>query len=205
MEETIKENIQQMDVELDSNKEKIEGVENNAINEKFIKTRLKMRIINKNDKNDDVINKIKNLYYSAFPKKELYDFEDLLCDIKGKKIFSFFDEKVFVGFAIIITKNKICNILYLAIESELRGKGYGTQALKKISNFYKNNRIVVDVEDPDKTENKKEERLKRINFYLKAGFKLTNIKYLWEDEYYIIMVINGNITENEFWNFWNNR
>ena len=64
---------------------------------------------------------------------------------------------------------------------------------------------MVDVEDPDKNEFKKEERLKRINFYLKAGFKLTNIKYNWNGEDYIILVINGDITEDEFWNFWKNR
>ena len=200
MEKKIEENYQENVYLSDNNKN-----ENLNNNEKNIKFKLKMKIINK--KNENEIKKIKNLYYSAFPKNELINFDIFFSknDFKGKKIFAFFDQTIFVGFAIIITKLKISNILYLAIESELRGKGYGTQVLKNISNFYQNNRIVVDVEDPDKTEINKDERLKRIKFYLNAGFKLTNIKYFWEGEYYIIMVSNGDITEIEFWNFWKNR
>ena len=199
MEKRLEENYQQNIYLSDNNNENL----NNS--EKNIKIKLKMKIINK--KNENEIKKIKNLYYSAFPKNELINFDIFFSknDFKGKKIFAFFDQTIFVGFAIIITKLKISNILYLAIESELRGKGYGTQVLKNISNFYQNNRIVVDVEDPDKTEINKEQRLKRIKFYLNAGFKLTNIKYFWEGEYYIIMVSNGDITEIEFWNFWKNR
>ena len=64
---------------------------------------------------------------------------------------------------------------------------------------------MVDVEDPDKNEEKKEERLKRIHFYLKVGFKLTNIKYDWNGESYVIMIINGDITKDEFVSFWKNR
>ena len=200
MEKKLEENYQQNVYLSDNNNENL----NNS--EKNIKYKLKMKIINKkNDENE--IKKIKNLYYSAFPKNELINFDIFFSNntFKGKKIFAFYDKTIFVGFAIITSKLKISNILYLAIESELRGKGYGTQVLKNISNFYQNNRIVVDVEDPDKTEINKEQRLKRIKFYLNAGFKLTNIKYFWENEYYIIMVSNGDITEMEFWNFWKNR
>ena len=169
------------------------------------KKKLKTKFINSNDK--DNLDKIKNLYFSAFPKNELLDFEDLIYSriFKGNKIIAFYDENIFVGFAIILTKFHICNILYIAVESELRGKGYGTLALKNIIKYCQTNRIIVDVEDPDKNESKREERLKRIGFYSKAGFKLTNIKYNWEGEDYIIMIINGDITENEFWNFWKNR
>jgi len=200
MEKRLEENYQQNIYLSDNNNENL----NNS--EKNIKYKLKMKIINKkNDENE--IKKIKNLYYSAFPKNELFNFDIFFSNnnFKGIKIFAFYDKTIFVGFAIITSKLKISNILYLAIESELRGKGYGTQVLKNISNFYQNNRIVVDVEDPDKTEINKEQRLKRIKFYLNAGFKLTNIKYFWENEYYIIMVSNGDITEMEFWNFWKKR
>ena len=199
MEKKLEENYQQNVYLSDNNNENL----NNS--EKNIKIKLKMKIINK--KNENEIKKIKNLYYSAFPKNELFNFDIFFSNnnFKGIKIFAFYDKTIFVGFAIITSKLKISNILYLAIESELRGKGYGTQVLKNISNFYQNNRIVVDVEDPDKTEINKEQRLKRIKFYLNAGFKLTNIKYFWENEYYIIMVSNGNITEMEFWNFWKKR
>lgn len=193
MKKKIEENFQQNGCLLDNN------------NEKNIKFDLKMKIINKNNENE--IKMIKNLYYSAFPKNELVNFDDFLSKnhFKGKKILAFYDKTNFIGFAITISRLKITNILYLAIESQLRGKGYGTQVLKNIGKFFQYNCIIVDVEDPDKTEINKEERLKRIKFYLNSGFKLTNIKYFWEGEFYIIMALNGDITETEFWNFWKNR
>ena len=124
MKKKIEENNQQNDCLFDNN------------NEKNIKFELKMKIINKNNENE--INKIKNLYYSAFPKNELLDFNVFLSknDFKGKKIIAFYDKTNFIGFAITISRLKITNILYLAIESQLRRKGYGTQVLKNIGNFF---------------------------------------------------------------------
>ena len=176
-------------------------MDNNTIK----KRKLKTIFIKSNDKEN--IDKIRTLYFSAFPETELVDFEDLINSriFKGNKLIAFYDDKIFIGFAIVITKFHISHILYLAVEYELRGKGYGTQALNFIIKYCQSNRLIVDVEDPDKNESKKEERLKRINFYLKSGFKLTNIKYNWNGENYIIMIINGDITENEFWHFWKNR
>ena len=167
--------------------------------------KLKTKFINSKDK--DNLDKIKSLYFSAFPENELVNFDDMVHSriLNGNKIIAFYDEKIFVGFAIVITKFHICHILYIAIEKELRGKGYGTQAINNIIKYCQKNKLMVDVEDPDKNEEKKEERLKRIHFYLKAGFKLTNIKYDWNGESYVIMIINGDITKDEFVSFWKNR
>ena len=120
-------------------------------------------------------------------------------------VISIYDNNQFVGFAVILTKNNISNIMYFAIEPNLRGKGYGTQSLKQISEYYKNNKIILDVEDPFECNNEREreKRLKRIYFYTRAGFKLTNIKYEWGNEFYVIMINkNADLSEKEFWEFW---
>ena len=120
-------------------------------------------------------------------------------------VISIYDNNQFVGFAVILTKNNISNIMYFAIEPNLRGKGYGTQSLKQISEYYKNNKIILDVEDPFECNNEREreKRLKRIYFYTRAGFKLTNIKYVWANEFYVIMINkNADLSEKEFWEFW---
>ena len=120
-------------------------------------------------------------------------------------VISIYDNNQFVGFAVILTKNNISNIMYFAIEPNLRGKGYGTQSLKQISEYYKNNKIILDVEDPFECNNEREreKRLKRIYFYTRAGFKLTYIKYEWANEFYVIMINkNADLSEKEFWEFW---
>ena len=95
--------------------------------------------------------------------------------------------------------------MYFAIEPNLRGKGYGTQSLKQIYEYYKQNRIILDVEDPFECNNEleREKRLKRIYFYERAGFKTTNIKYEWGNEFYVIMINKtGDLSKKEFWEFW---
>ncbi len=63
-------------------------------NEKNIKFDLKMKIINKNNENE--IKMIKNLYYSAFPKNELVNFDDFLSKnhFKGKKFLHFMIKQI---------------------------------------------------------------------------------------------------------------
>lgn len=162
-------------------------------------------IIKKLDQKHPDINKVLYLYQISFPENELMNFNVFFSSqIKGD-VLSFYDNNIFVGFAALMNKDNISNILYFAIEPSLRGKGYGTQSLKQICEYFGNNKIILDVEDPFECNNEREreKRLKRIQFYIKAGFKLTNIKYKWSDEYYVIMVINSvNLTEKEFWEFW---
>ena len=169
---------------------------------KFFNGALKMNIL---DKNHPDINNVLLLYYSAFPKNELIDFNAFYSPRFKSDVISIYDNNQFVGFAVILTKNNISNIMYFAIEPNLRGKGYGTQSLKQISEYYKNNKIILDVEDPFECNNEREreKRLKRIYFYTRAGFKLTNIKYEWGNEFYVIMINkNADLSEKEFWEFW---
>ena len=169
---------------------------------KYINKTLEMKLL---DRNHPDINKVLELYYSAFPRNELVNFSAFFTSQLKGDVISFYDNNQFVGFAAIIVRNNIANILYFAIEANLRGKGYGTQSLIQITNYYKNNKIILDVEDPFECNNEgeREIRLKRIHFYRRAGFKLTNIKYKWSDEFYVIMINNtSDITEKEFWEFW---
>ena len=159
----------------------------------------------KMERNHPDMNKVLNLYNNSFPENELVDFQEFFSSRIISDVLSFYDNNQFIGFAVLVSYVNISNILYFAIEPNLRGKGYGTQSLKQICQYYQNNKIILDVEDPFECNNEKEReiRLKRISFYKNAGFKLTDIKYNWMNEFYIIMVINSaNITENEFRNFW---
>ena len=178
----------------------------NSEDKKYITRTLKLEKIN-NAFHDDMI-KILNLYYNSFPENELVDFSNFFFSSINGDVLSFYDNNKFIGFAATITNNNITNILYFAIEPDQRSKGYGTQSLKQICDYFKNNKIILDVEDPNGSYNEAEygRRQKRIQFYIKAGFRLTDIKYNWCNEYYIIMINNeAKITESEFWEFWKTR
>ena len=178
----------------------------NSEDKKYITRTLKLVKIN-NAFHEDMI-KILNLYYNSFPENELIDFSKFFFSSISGDVLSFYDNNQFIGFAATITNNNITNILYFAIEPDQRSKGYGTQSLKQICDYFKNNKIILDVEDPNGSYNEAEygRRLKRINFYIKAGFRLTNIKYNWCNEKYIIMINNeAKITESEFLEFWKTR
>ena len=168
----------------------------------------KMLRVEKLDEDHEDMPKVLSLYYESFPRNELIDFNSFYRSHLHGDVLSFYDEKEFVGFIALLTKGNITNILYFAIMPNLRGKGYGTQSLKQILLYFRPNRIILDVEDPDKSKNEAEKtkRTKRVQFYIRAGFKLTNIKYLWSNEYYVIMINNGgDLSQQEFFDFWKYR
>ena len=173
--------------------------------DKYFSNLLEMK---KLDRNHPDLQKVLNLYISAFPRNELMNFNIFYTNHIRGDVISFYNNNNFIGFAALLTKGNISNILYFAIEPNLRGKGYGTQSLKQICNYFKSFKIILDVEDPFECNNEfeREKRLKRILFYKRVGFELTTIRYKWSDEYYVIMISNSDdISEDEFWDFWKTR
>ena len=172
---------------------------------KFFSNTLEMRRI---ERYEPDFNKVLNLYNLSFPKNELMNFNVFYTSHLKGDVIAFYDNNKFIGFAALLSNDNISNILYFAIEPTLRGKGYGTQALKQICQYFNKNKIILDVEDAFECNNEREreKRLKRILFYTRVGFKLTNIRYNWNGEYYVIMMINSdNLPEKDFWDFWKSR
>ena len=63
-------------------------------------------------------------------------------------------------------------------------------------------RIIVDIERevPGNPEN--EIRKRRKNFYLRNGYKETEVRYRWQEEAYEILVFGGELSREDFGNFW---
>ena len=161
------------------------------------------------DVSKDNAAKAKSLYYRAFPKNERRPFPELTeYRIGDTETFCIFDDNLFVGMAVVMNSPSIAHIIYLAIEDSLRGHGYGSQALKLLHEFYSEKKTMVDIERCDGTSKNEEQRVLRKQFYLKSGYSETSVKYRWRNENYEILSFGGNITEqdyNEFWtDFFNN-
>lgn len=72
-------------------------------------------------------------------------------------------------------------ILFLAICSEKRSKGYGSKALFLMKEQYANYQLALDMEIIDETAENIEQRKARKKFYLKNGFYETGFMMRYQD------------------------
>lgn len=159
------------------------------------------KITNKSDESE--LNKIKDLYESAFPPNERKPLNSLLADEgKSSDVLAFYEDDVFLGFACMLTSSDITHIIYFAIDDILRNQGYGTEVLKMIHSQYKNNRIIVDIELLSDGALNNIQRERRKVFYINNNYYESNVKYDWQGESYEILIYNGFINYVEFNKFW---
>ena len=62
--------------------------------------------------------------------------------------------------------------------------------------------MILDVEMVDPEADNNEQREQRIAFYLRNGYHHSGISYGWRGVMYEILILDGTISEEEFWNFW---
>lgn len=147
---------------------------------------------------------VKALYESAFPANERIPIKHLLDDKIEREFWAFFDGDLFCGFSNSITHGSITNIVYFAVEPELRCRGYGSQILQAIRRQHPDTRIVVDIEVEEDSKNAEEleRRSRRREFYTHNGFDSSPVDYVWQGEHYRLLSAGGTVTEKEFRNFW---
>lgn len=163
---------------------------------------------------------VKALYESAFPANERIPIKHLLDDKIKRDFWAFFDKEdggnhgevgkeiaatpMFCGFSNSITHGSITNIVYFAVEPELRSRGYGSQILQAIRRQHPDTRVVVDIEVEEDSKNAEEleRRNRRRDFYQHNGFGSSPVDYVWQGEHYRLLSAGGTVTEKEFRDFW---
>lgn len=123
------------------------------------------------------INEINTLAKKAFPIEEYLAPKELI-KMAQEDDFLFLaliDEDVFIGFMAIKIYIDFTYLFFLAIDEEYQSKGYGSKAIELIKEKYPNKKHTVDFEMITKNAKNYEQRLKRRNFYLKNGYKETNL------------------------------
>ena len=140
---------------------------------------------------------IKQLYETAFPKDEQIPWEDLLRLIGEMHLdfTAYYEGNDFIGFTIVYPRPSYNWYWYFAVKEELRGKGLGQQILNQLIKKYKGQSCVLDMESPRQECANKEQRLRRQAFYLRNGFRDTNVYRCWDDlEMTIMMMGPGTFT-----------
>lgn len=126
-------------------------------------------------KNCKDIDRLEKLARESFPPLEFVDPIKLieLEKSEGLCFWELYDKNLFVGFMTVISYGDITYLYYMAIEPNLREKGYGQKALDVLKELYLDTHIVVDEEILDEKAENYEQRKKRRAFYLHNGFKPT--------------------------------
>jgi len=156
---------------------------------------------------------IRQLYETAFPEEEQIPWDDLMRLIGEMHLdfTAYYDGDTFVGFTIIYPRPSFTWYWYFAVRDELRSKGYGQQILSNVIERYKGQTTVFDMESPRQECANSEQRKRRHKFYLRNGFRDTNVYRRFDEvEMTIMMMGEGSFTIND-WNditnelkqFWN--
>lgn len=156
--------------------------------------------------------KIKRLYETAFPDGEQIPWDDLM-RLVGEMPLDFtayYDDEEFIGFTIVYPRKAFNWYWYFAVCEELRGKGYGQKILSQLIEHYKGQTSVLDMESPTQVCDNQNQRKRRHNFYLRNGFRDTNVYRSYNDITMTIMMMGeGTFTmqdwdeiTNELKQFW---
>lgn len=111
----------------------------------------------------------------AFPDYERMSMEETFAFAADTDtdILGIYSETAAVGFAVLLKNEECAYLYYIAIDRNMRSKGYGGEALKRIIEMYPHLQIILDFEEIDITAKNIAQRQRRKAFYLKNGFKET--------------------------------
>ena len=138
----------------------------------------------------------------AFPANERMPMEVLLSR-QGSDMLAVLEDGIFRGFINLLTRMDICHILFFAMEEDCRGCGLGTRTLALVRELKPGLRIIADLEALDEGAPNAAQRLSRRRFYERCGYEDTGVNYHWRGERYVIVSQGGSLSDEEFWQFWN--
>ncbi|WHY94596.1 GNAT family N-acetyltransferase [Neobacillus cucumis] len=143
-------------------------------------------------RNSEDYEKVNDLIYESFPEVERLPISLLFHKTKlnGVDFFVIYDKDTFVGFTYLITRKNLTYVQYLAIDTKLQSKGYGSQILSTIKERYSENQIVLNIEADDERAVNYEQRVVRKKFYIRNGYKSSGLSFKDRWGVYEVMV-NG--------------
>ena len=119
--------------------------------------------------------KVKNIYFDSFPKEERMPFPMMVAMSKlwNTDFLSYYEKDILCGFAYLAHIGKTVFVMFLAVDKNLRSKGYGSKILREIRGRFPDKKIVISIEPCEENALDIEIRKKRKDFYLKNGYEET--------------------------------
>ncbi|MBR6892908.1 MAG: GNAT family N-acetyltransferase [Bacteroidaceae bacterium] len=150
---------------------------------------------------DTIDEQLKQLYQTAFPENEQIPWNDLVRLIGEMHLdfTAYYQGEDLIGFTIVYPRPSFNWYWYFAVKEELRGKGLGQQILTALIEKYKGQSCVLDMESPRQPCNNAEQRQRRHAFYLRNGFRDTNLYRTYDDIEMTIMMMGDDIFTMQDW------
>ncbi|MET3557796.1 ribosomal protein S18 acetylase RimI-like enzyme [Streptococcus rupicaprae] len=131
----------------------------------------------------------KTLYESSFPAIEQVDF-DWMTDQASKGLAehrAYFDGEAFCGFTISLVSERAVYLLFLAVDPHHHSKGYGSKILREMAEQAKGRPLYLSIEPLDVTASNYAQRMRRLSFYERNAYSLTDYLYYEDQEAYQVM------------------
>ena len=145
---------------------------------------------------------LRNLYETAFPEEEQIPWPDLmqLISLMSLDFTAYCEEDNLIGFTVVYPRPSFNWYWYFAVREELRGRGYGQKILTQLIEKYKGQACVLDMESPyqDPCPNP-EQRKRRHGFYLRNGFRDTNVYRSYSDVTMTVMMMGAGTFTLQDW------
>ena len=147
--------------------------------------------------------KIKKIYISSFLKEDRMPFWLMLimAKMRSTEFISFHDEGTLCGFVYMATIQNLTFIMFLAVDENIRSKGYGSRILDKIQSIHPDSKIIITIERCDKDAKDIEQRMRRKKFYTNNGYIETGYLVELAKKEQEIIIKNGDFDEDEFSSF----
>ena len=143
---------------------------------------------------------LRKLYQTAFPEDEQIPWIDLMRLVEEMHLdfTAYYEDDTLIGFTIVYPRKSVN--WYFAVKEELRGKGLGQQILTQLIKKYDGQSLVLDMESPTQTPcPNPEQRKRRHDFYLRNGFRDTNLYRSYETiEMTLMMLGLGTFTMQDW-------
>lgn len=103
---------------------------------------------------------------------------------------AWYEKGIFCGVSYLVSDEHCVFILYLAVNDDIRSRGYGSRILSEVKKRYAHKNIFLNVERPDDHAKNALQREKRITFYEKNGFHKTNAFIHDGSQDYLVMSLH---------------
>ena len=144
---------------------------------------------------------VRRLYESAFPKEEQIPWKDLMRLMKTMSLdFTvYYEDGNLIGLTIVYPRPQFNWFWYFAVPEELRGQGIGQRILTQLIEKYSGQSNILDMESPEQVCENSEQRKRRHAFYLRNGFRDTEVGKSFKGiDYTIMMIGEGSFTQYDY-------
>ncbi len=143
---------------------------------------------------------IKQLMKRAFPKNEQMPVWVLriLALNKGTDFLAWYGKGAFCGISFTVQHKNMAFILYLAVNDKIRSKGYGSAVLNCLKKKFKGKTLSLNVEPLERDAANYTQRVRRIYFYKKNGFRDTGYFIHDKNDKYLILSTAETFSQKEY-------